>query len=105
MDSGVCEGAAAGRARRGKAGQGREELWRRERRRGRRVPMSNDRMCAIMPMGARGRLRRQGAWHGQAQAGARREGAGWTEGHVKVRLQAGQGRPGPGGAVAQGTHL
>ena len=40
-----------------------------------------------------------------ARAGARREGAGWTEGHVKVRLQAGQGRPGPGGAVAQGTHL
>ena len=63
-------------------------------------------------MGGPGRLRRQGAWRGQAQARARRDGAGWAEGCVRVRLpagqggarrgKAGQGRPGLGGAVAQG---
>ena len=44
-----------------------------------------------MPMGAPGRLRRRGAWRGQAQAGAKREGAGWAVGCVRVRLPAGQG--------------
>ena len=53
-------------------------------------------------MGAPGRLRRQGAWRGQAQARARRAGAGRAAGCVRKWLPAGQGGAGPGGAVAQG---